>query len=44
MRRFRRRAAFCLAEALGRRQRLVSPVRLEQALRYRARASSSSVV
>jgi lipoyl(octanoyl) transferase len=27
---FRRRAAFALAEALGRRQRLVSPARLEQ--------------
>jgi lipoyl(octanoyl) transferase len=29
---FRRRAAFCVAEALGRRQRLVSPARLEQAV------------
>jgi lipoyl(octanoyl) transferase len=46
MRCFRRRTAFCLAEALGRRQRLVSRPRLEQALgacAYRARASSNSV-
>jgi lipoyl(octanoyl) transferase len=32
MRCFRRRAAFCVAEALGRRQRIVSLERLEQAL------------
>jgi len=32
MRCFRRRAAFCVAEALGRRQRLVSRARLEQAI------------
>jgi lipoyl(octanoyl) transferase len=29
---FRRRAAFCVAEALGRRQRIVSRARLEQAI------------
>ncbi|HET9124800.1 MAG TPA: hypothetical protein VFN65_07955, partial [Solirubrobacteraceae bacterium] len=32
MRCFRRRTAFCIAEALGHRQRLVSRSRLEQAL------------